>query len=460
MDPSRPALSTLAPPQPVGRDLDVLARRLETLGDERDPESPMSPKELARYAHGVVSATGVQPGEALTVALSGVEDMELTLEVAVNAYLRGARLVRIVSDDYLLPALVRELRQAGPDKTPVIASANDELVWQEMTDDDSSYLMVNEWRDDPQGLVDQGERANSLRWCLAYWPSPTLARAQGLSERELAERLLDFTRNGPTDPLDAYDRHLATLHARARALNQLDLAEIAIATPDGSDLSVGLLADSLFQVCDWETTRGKRFSCNFPTEEIFFTPDPRQTRGRIRSVAPVEIGPFALQSVTAEFAAGALVPGTLKVVPQDPSTDSAALAAELYHYLATHPGALRLGEAALIGRDSRIGSEAERYGINNIDENAGVHVALGDSYLAGLAGLDHDGSERNVCLDSDGYSLHFDLTLSWGQADVRGVTAEGQTVALMENGDWQVGGSGRIEPVSEVNKEAGPGWET
>lgn len=428
-------------------ELQILRERITSLADPdtRAEGSPMTPRELARYAHDVVTASGVQASETLTIALVAEADVELAIEVATNAYLRGASLVRVISDERLdKNRLTDRLRDKTGAKAVVIASADDALVWNQLVEEeDSAYLMINEWLDDPEGLIGQRSDDNTLRWCSVYWPSPALERVWGLDgpdgERKMAECLLDFSRNGPDDPLGSYAQHIATLKQRADILNDFSLDTLKITTEEGTDLRVGLLQASSFQVCDWETAQGKRFGCNFPTEEVFFTPDPKRTEGRLVSVVPIAIGPYEVESLQGEFQRGELQREGLIVTSS--GQEDPALADDVYSYLKANPGALRLGEVALIGLDSRIGAKGELYGIYNIDENGGPHVAIGESFLAGLKGMDEqylDASQRNRCLGADGYTLHYDFTLSQGQVDVRGITRDGRELELIKGGTWNL----------------------
>lgn len=415
---------------------DLLIQRLETLKDERAVNCPMSSKELARYAHSIVSASGVQPGEALTISLLGEEDIILAEEVAINAYLRGVSKVRLVGKESLHPTLQKRLHEPEG-RTLIISAPEDALTWEESVEEGAAHLIINDWPEGPTDSLDSQTDANIIRWCWVYWPSPTLAREAFLGgpqdERVLAERLLDFSRNLPSDPLGGYAQHVARLKEIAAALNKLDLAEITIENGTTS-LRVGLLQASKFAICDWETTSGQNYECNFPSEEIFFTPNPEQVEGHLQSTTPCNIGPYAILSLEAEIKNGLVQRRSFKATPKNLDYDPEIFSDTVYSYLESYPEALRLGEAALVGIDSRVWTRGEFYGINNLDENAGIHVALGDSYLAGLEGMREDikdGAKRNRS------PLHCDIVLSQGQADVWGMTREGDKVDIMKAGVWQ-----------------------
>lgn len=430
----------------------LATRRLASLSKERKSGRPMSPREKARYSHAIGYATGVRPGETLTIEIGDVEDTELAVEVAIDAYLRGARKVRILTgaDKQLLVSNEIAAGLAGEASVDpnaiVVQDAASHEVWATHVDENAAHVQINSSDQTSLGEVWNHAADNSLRWSMVYWPSSRLAERVilddnvAVSQRMLAEDLLYYSHASEQDNPNSWQQHIETLRERSAKLNGLGIDELEIETTTGTSLKVGLLDTSMFNLCDWETIEHRRFGCNFPTEEVFVTPDPTRLDGRFTSVAPCPIQLAKGGAVWAAAVGGTFKNGELQregfwVEAEDPRADADEIAALAYEYLRANPGALQVGEVALVGSDSRIAERVREtgrfYGLNNLDENAGVHFALGESYVAGLTDMAED-VRRNRS------AVHKDFTISHGTASVRAKLRDGGTVELMVNGEWQL----------------------
>jgi aminopeptidase len=396
-------------------------------------QPPMTPEEAYEYSnHLLAYGTGLRPGDHLVIEAQA-DSAELAAVSACAAYRAGASKVTIITDD------VEGYRGlASSIGLPAdIRAADDSSAWMNAVSDDATFMTIN---DRPE---DRGARAaywdamdqNKIRWSLAYWPTPGLARSvygdDPDAEAKLGQDLREFTRCSNNDEPGAMKKHLERLHKRSQLINNLNLTQIIIENGEGDrQASFGLLKNSRFGPCHWQTESGKPFGCNIPTEEIFCTPDPKQTQGNFRSVRPTRIMGLDILSIEGEFVNGELQREGLRLVTADPSLDPDTARDEIYNYLRSNPGMLRVGELALIGEDSRIGQKKRVYGIANIDENVGCHFALGDSYLAGLTDFVDD-PERNRA------NGHIDITFAEEGTQIYGVTEDGRKVHLMANGQWR-----------------------
>src|SRR5581483_5904076 len=72
----------------------------------------------------------------------------------------------------------------------------------------------------------------------------------------------------------------------ARALDAARFDAVHLEGP-GTDLTLGLLPSSTWQMARWETAGGIRHLPNVPTEEVFTTPDPERVDGHVRSTRPL-----------------------------------------------------------------------------------------------------------------------------------------------------------------------------
>src|ERR1700710_1125826 len=110
---------------------------------------------------------------------------------------------------------------------------------------------------------------------------------------------------------------------------------------------------------------------NLPTEEVFTTPDPRRTSGVVTATKPLDVAGSLVTGLRVRFEGG-------RAVEIDADANVEALRARC----AADEGASRLGEVALVDRESRIGKLGRTFFNTLLDENAASHLALGDAYAA------------------------------------------------------------------------------
>jgi aminopeptidase len=91
-------------------------------------------------------------------------------------------------------------------------------------------------------------------------------------------------------------------------------------------------------------------------------------------------------------------------------------------------GTRRVGEIALVDRDSAVAQVTRPFGVILLDENAASHLALG----FGFPGLLPERAQDRVNRSDD----HLDLTIGSDEVDVSGVTPNGDTVHLLRSGRW------------------------
>ena len=94
-------------------------------------------------------------------------------------------------------------------------------------------------------------------------------------------------------------------------------------------------------------------------------------------------------------------------------------------------GAARIGEVALVDRESRIGQSGSVFYSILLDENASSHLALGNAYPFSV----EDGPDRERVNTSE---IHVDFMIGSDQVEVTGVRGDGTEVPLLRDGAWQI----------------------
>ena len=396
---------------------------------------------LTRYADLIVSVgANVQPDQVLSVEALP-EAQPLVAEIARAAYARGARYVDAL---YFDPAVKRIRAERAPDGT---------LDWVppwigrrilDLGDLDAARAVLVPVV--PPGLLDGVDPARagldrlptvpeifkviderSVAWTLSPFPTRRWARTvyPELHAAEALERLWEdivhVCRLDEPDPAAAWIERIDEIWQVANRLDALDLDQLHFSGP-GTDLTVGLLPSSRFakEGGASHTRTGVRHMPNIPTEEVYTTPDPERTEGVVVATKPLDVAGSLVTGLRIRFEGGRAV-----------EIEADANAEALRGRCAADAGASRLGEVALVDRESRIGKLGRTFYTTLLDENAASHLALGDAYSSPVA--DPADVER---INASG--VHIDFMIGSDEVEATGITKSGTRVTIMRDGAWQI----------------------
>ena len=401
----------------------------------------MDEQTLERYADLIVSVgANVQPDQVLAVEALP-EAQPLVHQIVRRAYERGARYVDVAYFDADAKRLRDEL------------AGEDTLAWvppwlgKRMLDlgelNAARVVLVPLV---PPGLLDGVDSARagrdrlpsidetfqvieerSVAWTIS--PHPTARWAEvvypGLETDEALARLwqdvVHVCRLDEPDPAAAWTRRIDEIWQVGSRLDRLDLDALHFEGP-GTDLTVGLLPSSRFakEGGAAHTRTGVRHVPNLPTEEVYTTPDPARTEGVVAATKPLDVSGSLVTGLRVRFEGGCAVE-----IEADTNAEA------LRQRCAVDPGAARLGEVALVDRESRIGKLGRTFFTTLLDENAASHLALGDAYSSPVA----DPADLPRINES---AIHVDFMVGSDEVTVTGVTKAGAEVPVLVGGAWQI----------------------
>ena len=396
---------------------------------------------LTRYAELIVSVgANVQPDQVLSVEALP-EAQPLVAEIARAAYDRGARFVDVL---YVDPQVKRIRNERAREET---------LGWVppwlgrrilELGDLDAARIVLVPLV--PPGLLDGVDPARtgldrlptlqetfkviddrSVAWTLSPFPNAAWASTvyPELDPADAVERLwadvVHVCRLDEPDPAAAWTARIDEIWQVASRLDALDLDALHFEGP-GTDLTVGLLPSSRFakEGGASHTRRGVRHVPNLPTEEVYTTPDPERADGVVAATKPLDVQGSLVTGLRIRFEGGRAV-----------EIDADANADTLRQRCAADDGASRLGEVALVDRESRIGKLGRTFFMTLLDENAASHLALGDAYASPIADP-ADVARINAS------AIHIDFMIGSDDVDVTGITKGGDAVPVLRGGSWTI----------------------
>ena len=267
--------------------------------------------------------------------------------------------------------------------------------------------------------------ARTTNWTVAPCPTPGWA---GLVHPELEpgealdrlwEEVAHVCRLDEPDPVIAWEARLERLIDVAAQLDSLRLDSLRFEGP-GTELSVGLLHTSRWRGARVSTVDGVVHAPNIPTEEVFTTPDPERVEGVVSSTKPLFTSGVVINGLRVRFEQGRAV----GIEAEEGAGTLRALAAR-------DAGAARLGEVALVDRESRIGQLDVTFFDTLLDENAASHIALGDGFDFAVEGQEDLGRVNRS-------EIHVDFMIGSGAVAVTGVDAGGSEIPLLRDGRWQI----------------------
>jgi aminopeptidase len=387
----------------------------------------------------VTFGANLQQGQILALAPYVGGHEELTRAVAASAYRHGAKYVDVAWFD---PLVKRErvanaveetldfvpswyghrFEQLGEQRCARI-SFTGAVAPQAMDGLDPAKAGKDQLpfqKEIPQLISDR-----STNWCGAPCPTPAWAELvfpdlpADEAYEQLWTRLEHVLRLDEPDPIAAWAERVRTLKANAAKLTERRFDAIRLEGP-GTDLTVGLLPTSCFWAADFETVDGIHHMPNLPTEEVFTTPDPDRTEGHVTSTKPLVLRDGTIiRGLRVRFEAGRAV-----------EIEADENAAALRSLAAMDDGASRLGELALVDREGRIGPLETVFYDTLLDENAASHIAIGNGFAFAVGEQDRDRINTS--------GTHIDFMIGSPELEVTGITATGERVPVLRDGNWAI----------------------
>jgi aminopeptidase len=266
----------------------------------------------------------------------------------------------------------------------------------------------------------------TINWTVVAYPNEGWAKT--VFGEPAIERLWDAVasavRLDEPDPVAAWQSHVDRLSERATLMAERDFDALRFRGPH-TDLTIGLIPDSIWNTARMTTAWGHSFIPNMPTEEIFTTPDCRRTEGRVRSTRPLVLLGTVVRDLELRFENGRVV------------AVSAASGEDVVRtHMATDDGATMLGEVALVDGQSRVGKAGITFFDTLFDENATSHIAYGQGFPEAVEGGNTLDEEARLAAGINQSVVHVDFMVGGAEVDVDGVAPDGTEVPVIRGDEW------------------------
>lgn len=273
--------------------------------------------------------------------------------------------------------------------------------------------------------------SNGIRWCVVSVPTENWAKQVFPNSQtpveDLSSAIEKCMRLDAQNPLQAWEEHVSTLQRRAEFLNYKRFSYVHFKNDSGTDLKVGLADDHLWTSAREKAKDGVSFVANLPTEEIFTAPHKDRVDGTLKSAMPLCENGNIIDGFSITFKQGKIVKYSA-----ERGYDT------LKRLIETDAGTRRLGEVALIGKNSPIAKNKILFYNTLFDENASCHLAIGKGYPTTIIEGEKLSKQQLKDKGLNDSVEHIDFMIGTPDLTVTGIDKDGNETPLFIDGEWVI----------------------
>lgn len=269
------------------------------------------------------------------------------------------------------------------------------------------------------------------QWVIAAVPSyawakkvfPDLSKSQAYEK--LWQAILATCRvTEDNDPEEEWDKHNKTFKEKSDWLNSQKFDYLEYKSSNGTDFRAWLIPQGRWCGGCESTKQGIIFNPNMPTEEIFTSPIAGRAEGKLVATKPLSYEGQLIDNFSITFKDG-------KAVEWEAEKGYDLLT----KMINMDEGAAKLGELALIPKESPINESGILYYSTLFDENATCHVALGMGFNDAIEGYLEKTNEECRALGVNDSMIHVDFMIGADDLSITGYK-DGKAVPVFRNGTW------------------------
>lgn len=274
---------------------------------------------------------------------------------------------------------------------------------------------------------------NKNSWCIVSVPTEGWATKvfDSLDPDDAVEKLWDsifkVMRILDDDPVDAWNKHVNTLHEKVTKLNNFDFDCLHFTNSLGTDLKIELVHNHIWCGGEDKTQSGINFIANMPTEEVFTTPKLDGVNGIVYSSKPLSYMGNLIDNFSITFKDGAAIDCTAQT--------GLDILKELIN---SDENSKYLGEVALVPFNSPISNSNIIFYNTLYDENASCHLAFGSSYTSCIKNGEKMSDDELLESKANCSLTHVDFMIGTKDTNIVGIKKDGSKVQVFKDGNWVI----------------------
>ena len=266
-------------------------------------------------------------------------------------------------------------------------------------------------------------------WCIAAVPTYSWACKVFPNSNNPVEDLWNMIFNicgvNKNNPEEHLNSKLERLVNRKNKMNSFHFKKLIYKNSLGTDFSIELPDNVLWATGRERLVNGTDVLVNFPTEEVFTSPNCVSANGIVYASKPLSYQDNLINNFWIRFENGIAV---------DCGAEEGL--ETLKSIITSCENSNRLGEVALVEYDSPISNSNTIFYETLFDENAACHLALGDSFPECVENGVNMTKEELISNNLNQCKNHVDFMIGNKDLNIKGITNTGEEIDIFINGNF------------------------
>lgn len=301
--------------------------------------------------------------------------------------------------------------------------------------DDDCAMAIAKAHNDVRNVVRKYIHAGTIQWTGTAIPTKEWAvkvypeKDEEEALKQLEEDIIRMMRLDQDDPVQAWIDHCNKLKEVGDKLNAYQFKSLHLQSELGTDLTMDLVENHIWcsAADEGDSKAPAKYIANMPTEEIFCDPHCDTVNGIAYASKPLIISGKLVKDFWIKFENGLAI-----------DCGASQNVEFLRNALFKDDRTRRLGEVALVSKQSVINQIGRLFYNGLIDENAASHLAFGASFPSNIKGGTAMSEEELMKNGVNVASCHNDFMVGTENYHVEGITHDGKVVVIMDKGDFVI----------------------
>jgi aminopeptidase len=266
-------------------------------------------------------------------------------------------------------------------------------------------------------------------WCIAA--VPTLSWSEKVfpnsddSINEMWNKIFEICGVNKDNPELELNNKLNKLSERKNKLNSYNIKKLIYTNSIGTNFTIELPNNVLWATGREKLVNGDEVLVNFPTEEIFTSPNCESANGIVYSSKPLSYQDHIINNFWIKFENGIAI---------DCGAEEGL--ETLQSMINSCENSNKLGEVALVPYDSPISNSNTIFYETLFDENAACHLALGDSFPECLQDSKGKSKDELFKLGLNKCDSHVDFMIGNKDLNIKGITKDNKEIDIFVDGNF------------------------
>lgn len=293
----------------------------------------------------------------------------------------------------------------------------------------NKIVQINDYTLKSRKDFNEARDKQSLAWCIAAVPTEMWAKKLFPNDLNPVEKLWDcifkICKINTENPIDTLKEKNNTMRKRAQILNKYHFKKLKYKNGLGTDLEISLPDKHIWCTAEQKLINDTTIIPNYPSEEIFTSPDTFSANGIVYSSKPLCYQDVIIDEFYLKFKDGKVIESKAK--KGDKSLQQLVHSCDSIDHL---------GEIALVPYNSPISNLNMIFYETLFDENASCHMAIGDSFPECYENGDKMTKDELFKCNLNKCDNHVDFMIGTNDLEIIGITKDGEEIKIFEKGNF------------------------